>query len=84
MAGKKSSGVHKTSKGERRNVAKQNCTSGYNVTYLDEMLNKQDALSKNKSVWMTIENPNKGQTNRLFIRVKVHGFKKRIAAETET
>ncbi len=83
MGGKKSSGTHKTSKGERRNVAKQNCTSGYDVTFLDEMLNKQAALAQNKNVWMTIENPNKGETNRRFIRVKVNGYKKRIAAEVE-
>lgn len=83
MGGKKSSGVHKTSKGQRRNVSKQNCTSGYNVSYLDEMLNKQAALAQNKSVWMTIENPNKAERNKPFIRVKIQGFKKRIAAEKE-
>ena len=68
MAGKKASGKHYTSKGERRSSIP---TSGYATTYADTMLNKLDALQKGKDVWITIDNPNKNETNKRQIRVKV-------------
>jgi len=74
MAGKKhrARNGNKTfkSKGERRSSIP---TSGYGVTNAERMLNKLDALKKGKDVWMTIDNPNKNETNKRQIRVKVNG-----------
>jgi len=65
--GKKASGKHYTSKGERR--------SSYGVRDATDqrMLNKIHALNKGKDVVFTIANPNKNETNRPFIKVKVDG-----------
>ena len=47
----------------------------------DRMLFKMDALYKGKDVYFTMENPNKNETNKKFIRVKVNGkaFVKRLS-----
>jgi hypothetical protein len=66
--GKKSSGKSYTSKGERRNC--------YGVKERDpctRVLNKMDALRKGKDVVFTIENPNRGETNKPFIKVRISG-----------
>jgi len=42
-------------------------------TSADRMLFKMDALSKGKDVYFTVPNPNKSDTSRRFIRVKVSG-----------
>jgi len=66
--GKKASGKHYTSKGERRNsygVKERNPAQ--------RMLNKMAALNKGKDVVFTIENPNKNETNKPFIKVRVSG-----------
>jgi hypothetical protein len=39
----------------------------------DRIMNQLRALQKGKDVVMTIANPNKEQTNRKFIKVKVSG-----------
>lgn len=66
--GKKSSGKHYTSKGERRSSMKTpNRDPGQKI------LNKMAALNKGKDVYFTMENPNKNETNKRFIRVKVSG-----------
>lgn len=39
----------------------------------DRVLNQMAALRKGKDVVMTIANPNKEQTNKKFIKVKVSG-----------
>lgn len=46
-------------------------TAGMGVTPLEKMLNKQRALDKGRTVVYTIANPNKEQTNKPFIKVKV-------------
>ena len=68
--GKKASGKHEVSKGERRSSIS---TRGVGVTPVDKMLRKLDALKKGKDVVFTIENPNKEQTNKRFIKHKVTG-----------
>lgn len=66
--GKKASGKNYTSKGERRSsIGTKNTDPGL------KMLNKMAALAKGKDVVFTFENPNKEQTNKKFIRVKVSG-----------
>ena len=71
--GKKSSGKHYTSKGERRNVAKWVTKANrreYLANGLEVNLNKQEAWRLGKKVFLTIKNPaaTKG-SNRPFIRV---------------
>ncbi len=46
-------------------------TSGFGVTPLDKMLNKQRAFQKGKTVVYTVPNPNREETNKPFIRVRV-------------
>ena len=68
--GKKASGKHEVSKGERRSSMR---TRGVGDTNVDKMLRKLEALNKGKDVVITIENPNKNETNKKFIRHKVSG-----------
>jgi hypothetical protein len=66
--GKKASGKHYTSKGERK--------SSISTKVKDPaltLLRKMNALSKGKDVWFTIDNPNKSETNKRQIRVKRSG-----------
>lgn len=65
--GKKKLRSKATSKGERRS------SIGYRDSADKRMMNKIDALHKGKDVTFTIANPNKNETNRPFIKVKVSG-----------
>lgn len=65
--GKKSSGKHSTSKGERRS------SIGYRDTPNQRVLNKMAALEKGKDVVFTIPNPNKNETKKPFIRQRISG-----------
>lgn len=67
--GKGGSGKNYVSKGERRSSAK---TSNAWTT-ADRMGFKMNALKKGKDVTFTMANPNKNETNKPFIRVKVSG-----------
>ena len=62
--GKKSSGKQYVSKGERRSSMKTP-----NKDKAQRMLNQVNALAKGKRIVMTLENPNKAETNKPFIRV---------------
>lgn len=68
--GKKASGKHEVSKGERRSSMS---TRNVGITEADKMLRKLAALRKGQDVVITLENPNKAETNRPFIRHKVNG-----------
>ena len=65
--GKKASGKHEVSKGERRS------SYGVRDSADQRMLNKIRALNKGKDVVFTMANPNKNETNKPFIKVKVDG-----------
>lgn len=68
MAKKGGSGKTYTSKGERRSSMKTaNRDPG------QRLLNQMKALDKGKDVVFTMENPNKNETNKRFIKVKVSG-----------
>ena len=68
MASKKSSGNTFTSKGERRSSMKtKNTDPG------QRLLNQMNALNKGKDVVFTMANPNKNETNKPFIKVRVSG-----------
>lgn len=62
--GKKASGKHYTSKGERIGSMK---TATRNPS--DRVMNQLKAWLKGKNVVLTIENPNKNETGKRFIRV---------------
>lgn len=62
--GKKASGKHYTSKGERISSMK---TATRNPS--DRVMNQLKAWLKGKNVVLTIENPNKNETGKRFIRV---------------
>jgi hypothetical protein len=49
----------------------------------DKMLNKQRAWLEGKNPWLTIENPNKEQTNKKFIRVRMNDLMGGSAKERE-
>jgi hypothetical protein len=72
--GKKSSGKHYTSKGERRNVNKK-VTNALRRDYianqqLARVNNQLDAWIKGKNVVLTVQNPNKNETAKRFIKVR--------------
>lgn len=70
MAGKKASGKNYTSKGERISSMS---TGSYSKNSADTMLNKLHAVAKGKDITLTLENPNKNETNKRFIKYKVSG-----------
>lgn len=83
MGGKKSSGKTYTSKGERKNVS-SSILNGIRSerSGADDMLNRQKAWMKGSDPWVTMENPNKEQTNKKFIKVRysdlMHGSYKEL------
>lgn len=68
--GKKRHKSGNVSKGERRSSMR---TSGTAINAADKMIRKLDALAKGKNVKIVMENPNKEETNRLFVTHKVSG-----------
>ena len=68
--GKKKHSTGHVSKGERRSSMK---TGSAHVHPADKLIRKMDALAKGKDVVFTIENPNKEETNKRFIKYKVKG-----------
>jgi hypothetical protein len=70
--GKKSSGKHYTSKGQRKSVSQRTLNAmRRDRSCAEKMINIQRAWLQGRNPWITIENPNKEQTNRRFIRVRV-------------
>lgn len=64
MAKGKASGTHYTSKGERKSSMSTKSTEP-----AQRLLNQKAAWVRSKRVVLTIENPNKAETNKRFIRV---------------
>ena len=62
--GKKSSGKHYVSKGERRSSVKTSIKDPGK-----KIMSQLTAFYAGKNVMVTIENPNKTETNKRFIRV---------------
>lgn len=68
--GKKKHSSGNVSKGERRSSMK---SGSAHLHPADVMLNKLAALRKGKDVNFTVENPNKLETGRPYIKYKVRG-----------
>jgi hypothetical protein len=81
MGGKKSSGKHYTSKGERKSsISTASTDPGF------KLINMQKAWMNGSNPWFTMENPNKNETNKRFIRVRyndlMHGSYKELEKRT--
>ena len=54
----------KTSKGSRRSVATK-----MKQTESQKLMNKLEAKARGQKVYITVANPNKSETNKLFVKV---------------
>lgn len=59
------------SKGERKNRTKGINLKGF-ATEADRWNNLKDAWAQGRNPWLTIENPNKEQTNKRMVRVQAN------------
>ena len=82
--GKKSSGKTYSSKGERSNVSKATLRlMRPGKSEADKLLDKQRAWLKGSNPWVTIDNPNKEQTNKRRIRVRMNDLMRGSAKDRE-
>lgn len=65
--GKGGSGKTYVSKGERKSSMRTK-----EVTSSQKAINQQSAWLKGQNPWITIQNPNKEETNKPYIRVKAN------------
>lgn len=70
MAKRRNTGDSSTSKGERKSSMR---TRGIGINQAIKVNRKMDALRKGKDVVFTMPNPNKAETNKPFVKVKVSG-----------
>jgi hypothetical protein len=62
-----------TSKGERKNVNQKTLNAVRNDTLpAVKLLNIQKAWKAGKNPWITLPNPNKNETNKRFIRIRMN------------
>jgi hypothetical protein len=72
------------SQGIHRNVNKKTLNAmRADRTAADKLINIQKAWLKGKNPWMTIANPNKEQTNKRFIRVRMNDMMGGTARDRE-
>jgi hypothetical protein len=82
--GKKSSGKNYTSKGLHRNVSAATLKAmRAGKSEIDRMLDKQRAWLNGSNPWVTIDNPNKEQTNKRRIRVRMNDLRGGSAKDLE-
>ena len=82
--GKKASGKTYTSKGQHRNVSKSTLRlMRSSKSEADKLLDKQKAWLKGSNPWLTIDNPNKEQTNKRRIRVRMNDLRGGSAKDLE-
>lgn len=84
MAGKKSSGTSYTSKGVHSNVSKATLRlMRAGKSEGDKLIDKQNAWLKGHNPWVTIDNPNREQTNKRRIRVRMNDLMRGSAKDRE-
>jgi hypothetical protein len=72
------------SQGLYRNVSKKTLNAmRADRTVADKLINIQKAWLKGKNPWITIANPNKEQTNKRFIRVRMNDMMGGTARDRE-
>lgn len=82
--GKKSSGKTYVSKGQHSNVSKSTLRlMRASKSDAEKFLDKQKAWLKGSNPWLTIENPNKEQTNKKYIRVRMNDLRGGTAKDLE-
>lgn len=70
MAKRRNTSDSSTSKGERKSSMR---TRGIGINQAIKVNRKMDALRKGKDVVFTMSNPNKAETNKPFVKVRVSG-----------
>lgn len=70
-----SAGTHSNVSRSTRRLMRQGVTEG------EKMLNKQKAWLKGGNPWVTMPNPNREETSRLFIRVRMNDLMKGTAKD---
>lgn len=71
--GKKASGKTYVSKGQCKNVSQSTLNAmRSSKSEAEKLLDKQRAWGKGANPWVTIDNPNKEQTNKRKIRVRMN------------
>lgn len=82
--GKKSSGKTYSSKSERKNVSNAALRMmRAEKSEGDKLIDKQRAWVKGSNPWVTIDNPNKEQTNKRRIRVRMNDLMRGSAKDRE-
>lgn len=82
--GKTSSGSNYVSQGQVRNDSKKILNAVRNDrTEMEHLLNKQQAWLKGSNPWVTVENPNKEETNKKFIKVRMNDLMHGTAKDRE-
>lgn len=76
--GKNGSGSSSTSKGERRSSMKTRATDP-----ISKAMNAQKAWLNGSNPWVTIANPNREETNKRFIKVRMNDMMHGSAKERE-
>lgn len=72
------------SEGKHSNVSKSTLRLMRQAkTSADKIVDKQKAWLKGQNPWITIENPNKEQTNKRFIKVRMNDLMNGTAKERE-
>jgi len=75
MAGKKSSGKHYVSKGERPSVKRSTINAVRNShSEFRKLGNIIKAYTKGQNPWITVPNPNTMERNKKFIRVRTNDW----------
>lgn len=75
--GNVSAGIHKNVSNSTRRLMRAGKSAG------DKLIDKQKAWLKGKNPWLTIENPNKNETNKPFIRVRMNDLRGGSAKDIE-
>lgn len=70
MAKRRNTSESSTSKGERKSSMR---TRGIGINQAIKVNRKMDALRKGKDVVFTMSNPNKAETNKPYVKVRVSG-----------
>jgi len=72
-----SAGVHSNVSSSARRLMRAGKSEG------DKLIDKQNAWLKGQNPWVTIDNPNKDQTNKRRIRVRVNDLMRGTAKDRE-
>lgn len=72
---KKKSRAHQVSKGERKSTARKTTLAIKNARSLEwKMENLIKSWSKGLNPWITVNNPNKEETNKRTIRIRTNDY----------